>query len=185
MITVFIDFTPPSLRTENLLSLAKLSLKIWQRNTSSNNIWTLSFTPEIFQILILNDSLDFVEIYSFSCHLSHSDLTSVWFCLQFSIMLLWVNSTIYCFKIVNINIIISLHINIINMDFGIINWASLYFAYYISLDFIVKSLLAVWRITSFLVTLPFALLNFFTLEEICCKEGPSCFSLQHPLEVQL
>lgn len=79
MITGFIVFTPPSLWTETLLSLAKVSPKMCQRNTSSNNIWTLSFTQEIFLMLILNDSLNSMGIYSFSCHLCHLNLTSVWF----------------------------------------------------------------------------------------------------------
>lgn len=81
--------------------------------------------------------------------------------------------------------IVILHISIQNMNLGIINWASMYFVCYVSLDFIGKSLPceAPFEQTSFLFTFSFALLNFFTLEKrLCCKEGPSCSSLQHPPE---
>ena len=69
-----------SMLTETLLSFAKESLKIWQRQRSCNTFQTFGFTPT--DTSDLDDKCQFgfrgyIEVAGFSCHPSHSNFSSV------------------------------------------------------------------------------------------------------------
>ena len=69
-----------SMLTETLLSFAKESLKIWQRQRSCNTFQTFGFTPT--DTSDLDDKCQFgfggyIQVASFSCYPSHSNFISV------------------------------------------------------------------------------------------------------------